>query len=82
MQSIRAWLNAHPDRAAAMMDANPSYVFFEEVDGLSAAEGPRGALGAPLTPGRSVAVDQRYVPLARRSGWRAATRSTGRRCGG
>jgi len=63
MQSIRAWLDAHPDRAAAMMDANPSYVFFEEVDGLSAAEGPRGALGAPLTPGRSVAVDQRYVPL-------------------
>jgi membrane-bound lytic murein transglycosylase A len=63
MQSIRAWLNAHPDRAAAMMDANPSYVFFEEVSDLSAEEGPRGALGAPLTPGRSAAVDQRYVPL-------------------
>ena len=63
MQSIRAWLNAHPDRAAAMMDANPSYVFFEEVDDLPADAGPRGALGASLTPGRSAAVDQRYVPL-------------------
>lgn len=59
MQSIRAWLEAHPERAAAVMGTNPSYVFFRVLDG----PGPLGALGVPLTPGRSIAVDRRYLPL-------------------
>ena len=63
MQSIRAWLAAHPDQAAAMMDQNPSYVFFRELDGLPDDQGPPGALGAPLTPGRSIAVDRHFLPL-------------------
>ena len=63
MQSIRAWLAAHPDQAAAMMDQNPSYVFFREIDDLHPDQGPPGALGVPLTPGRSVAVDKRFIPL-------------------
>ncbi len=63
MQSIRAWLVAHPDQAAAMMDQNPSYVFFRELDGLPDDQGPPGALGAPLTPGRSIAVDRHFLPL-------------------
>ena len=62
-QSIRAWLAAHPDRAKAVMDENPSYVFFREVPGLRPDEGPPGALGVPLTPGRSIAVDRRFIPL-------------------
>jgi len=40
---------------------DPSYVFFREVPDSS--EGPVGALGVPLTAGRSVAVDPRITPL-------------------
>jgi membrane-bound lytic murein transglycosylase A len=59
LQSIRAWLNAHPDQMAAMMNRNPSYIFFREIKG----EGPIGAQGVPLTPGRSLAVDPKILPL-------------------
>lgn len=59
MQSIRAWLAANPGEAAALMNANPSYVFFRELPG----DGPVGAQGAALTPLRSLAVDRRFVPL-------------------
>lgn len=63
MQSIRAWLVAHPADSAEVMNQNPSYVFFREVDGLPPDQGPPGALGTPLTPGRSIAIDQHYIPL-------------------
>jgi membrane-bound lytic murein transglycosylase A len=62
-QSIRAWLAAHPADAQALMDENPSYVFFRELPGLSPDEGPPGALGVPLTPERSMAVDRAFLPL-------------------
>ena len=58
MQSIRAWLAANPGEAAALMDKNPSYVFFRVLEG----EGPVGAQGVALTPGRSLAVDRSFVP--------------------
>lgn len=63
MQSIRAWLESHPTEANAVMDRNPSYVFFRELTGTRPDEGPPGALGATLTPDRSVAVDRSYIPL-------------------
>jgi membrane-bound lytic murein transglycosylase A len=59
MQSIRAWLGAHPDEAPALMAANPSYVFFRELEG----DGPVGAQGVTLTAGRSLAVDRRFIAL-------------------
>ena len=59
MQSIRAWLAAHPDAAGRVMARNPSFIFFRAVPG----DGPLGAQGAALTPGRSLAVDRRFVPL-------------------
>nr|AIA84907.1 MltA [uncultured Gluconacetobacter sp.] len=62
-QSIRAWLEAHPERAKSIMDANPSYVFFKVTPELAAEDGPPGALGVSLTPGHSIAVDRRYLPL-------------------
>jgi membrane-bound lytic murein transglycosylase A len=40
---------------------DPSYVFFREISGIEG--GPPGALGVPLTPGRSLAVDPRVTPL-------------------
>ena len=59
MQSIRAWIEAHPVEGKALMDDNPSYVFFRELDG----PGPIGSEGVVLTPGRSLAVDRSFVPL-------------------
>lgn len=63
MQSIRAWLVAHPDQAAALMNENPAYVFFRELPGLPTNEGAPGSFGVPLTPGRSLAVDRSLLPL-------------------
>ena len=63
MQAIRDWLQAHPDQAPAMMAKNPSYVFFRELPDLAAASGPLGAQGVPLTPGRSLAIDRKFLPL-------------------
>jgi membrane-bound lytic murein transglycosylase A len=61
MQGIKAWGQANPTRLAALLAENPSYVFFRE---LPAGDGgPLGALGVPLTPGRSIAVDPTVVPL-------------------
>jgi membrane-bound lytic murein transglycosylase A len=58
LQSIRAWIKAHPDQASALMDENPSYVFFRELPG----EGPLGSEGVVLTAGRSLAVDRSFMP--------------------
>jgi membrane-bound lytic murein transglycosylase A len=59
MQRIRAWIAANPAKGAALMDENASYVFFEEQQ----ADGAVGALGVPLTGGRSLAVDRKHLPL-------------------
>ncbi len=59
MQAIRRWIAAHPRQGAELMKRNPSYIFFAERPG----DGPIGAQGAALTPGRSLAVDRRFVPL-------------------
>jgi membrane-bound lytic murein transglycosylase A len=54
-----------PTRALEeLLNANPSYVFFREAPaGKGTATGRSGALGVPLTAGRSIAVDPRHVPL-------------------
>ena len=64
MQSIRAWLEAHPGQAGVMMEQNPNYVFFRSLDALRPDQGPPGALGVDLQPMRSLAVDRRYLPLS------------------
>jgi membrane-bound lytic murein transglycosylase A len=58
MQSIRAYLEAHPDRADQVMNSNASYVFFELVEG----DGPIGSQGVVLTDGRSMAIDRNFIP--------------------
>ena len=63
MQSIAAWAAAHPERLSELLDSNPSYVFFRESAIADAAVGPNGALGVPLTPQRSIAVDPASIPL-------------------
>ena len=64
MQGIQAWARANPSRLNEILNSNPSYVFFREMPVRgNGNEGPQGALGVPLTPGRSIAVDPRNVPL-------------------
>lgn len=46
-----------------LLTTDPSYVFFRVASDQSARGGPVGALGVPLTAGRSVAVDPRTTPL-------------------
>ena len=54
LQSLRAWLLAHPGEARALMEQNPRYVFFRELPGADTI----GSQGAALTPGRS----SRWIP--------------------
>ncbi|KAB2962315.1 MAG: murein transglycosylase, partial [Thermoanaerobaculia bacterium] len=58
LQSIRAWLRAHPAEAEAVMNANRSYVFFRALPGSA----PVGAQGVELSAGRSLAVDPAHLP--------------------
>ena len=59
MQAIRDWIAAHPQEGRELMRRNPSFVFFRELEG----DGPLGAEGTALTPGRSLAVDRRFLPF-------------------
>ena len=59
MAEIRDWLIARPERARELMHENKRYIFFKKLD----KPGAVGALGVPLTAGRSLAVDPAYIPL-------------------
>lgn len=61
---IKAWLAQNPRRTNELMWRNPRFVFFKEeaLNGPDALLGPKGAMGVPLTPGRSIAVDPASIP--------------------
>jgi membrane-bound lytic murein transglycosylase A len=59
MAEILAWLRSHPDEAPAILNANPSKIFFRELKG----EGPIGAMGVAVIPRVSVAADPAFIPL-------------------
>jgi membrane-bound lytic murein transglycosylase A len=61
--NFRVWSDQRgADATRQALNADPSYVFFQEerIDDPSA--GPRGAAGVPLTPLGSIAVDPAYHP--------------------
>jgi membrane-bound lytic murein transglycosylase A len=60
--AIKDWARRNPRRVPELLYANPRVVFFREEPLPDPALGPRGAQGAPLTPGRSIAVDPFSVP--------------------
>jgi membrane-bound lytic murein transglycosylase A len=62
-QGIKAWIVANPGRRQELFNVNPSFVFFREERLPDPNVGPKGALGVPLTPGRSVAIDPTMLPL-------------------
>lgn len=59
MPKIREWLRKNPDKARDLMAENNRFIFQK----ISDADGPVGALGVSLTAGRSLAVDNKYIPL-------------------
>ncbi|MBR7158209.1 MAG: MltA domain-containing protein [Alphaproteobacteria bacterium] len=59
MPEIKDWLLKNPEKARELMAENPRYIFFK----INESEGPFGALGVPLTPKRSLAVDTNYIAL-------------------
>jgi membrane-bound lytic murein transglycosylase A len=62
MQKLCAWLREDPERGKQVMWQNASFIFFRELKD-NAGDGPMGAVGVPLTAGRSLAVDPTYAPL-------------------
>ncbi|WP_310345561.1 murein transglycosylase A [Methylobacterium sp. BE186] len=52
-----AWLRDNPAEGRRLMRKNASYIFFRLAEVEDPALGPPGAAGAPLAPGRSLAVD-------------------------
>lgn len=62
MAGLKAWLRADPERRDAILRENRSYIFFREVTEVSPDDGPIGAAGLPLVAGRSLAVDNRFLP--------------------
>jgi membrane-bound lytic murein transglycosylase A len=61
--NFRAWSDAQGrDATRAALNADPSYVFFEEAPIDDPNAGPRGAAGVSLTPLGSLAVDPAYHP--------------------
>jgi membrane-bound lytic murein transglycosylase A len=61
MQGIKTWARSHLDKLRDLLSSNPSYVFFKELP--TGLPGPLGALGVPISAERSLAIDQKYLPL-------------------
>jgi membrane-bound lytic murein transglycosylase A len=57
MGGIREWIASHPTEGPRLLQENPRYVFFRELDGP-----PVGSLGVPVTPGRTIATDPSVFP--------------------
>jgi membrane-bound lytic murein transglycosylase A len=57
LRGIKKYLRGHPEEMTDIMSHNESYVFFRMVE-----EGPVGAIGVPLTGGRSIATDLDLFP--------------------
>ncbi|HEY2835298.1 MAG TPA: murein transglycosylase A [Rhizomicrobium sp.] len=63
LATIRTWLKANPSLARDVMEADQSFIFFQEAPVGDPAEGARGVLGVPLTPLGSMAIDLRKNAL-------------------
>ncbi|TCP97700.1 membrane-bound lytic murein transglycosylase A [Cricetibacter osteomyelitidis] len=59
MQAIKEWGERNPSRFQALLERNPSYVFFKR----DPTDKPKGAAGVPLISLSSIAVDKNVVPL-------------------
>jgi membrane-bound lytic murein transglycosylase A len=56
--TVKDWLKNNPEKADEVMNVNAAYTFFKIADSESVV----GAQGVPLTPERSLAVDNEIIP--------------------
>lgn len=63
LQTIKSWLQENPERLDEILNSNPSFIFFQELENIGENDGPLGAQNVPLTPERSLAVDLKYHAL-------------------
>lgn len=56
---IRTWMTQNPQRVSSLLARNRRYIFFRNIE----EEGTLGAAGVVLTPGHSIAVDPKFLPL-------------------
>ncbi|MDE1891276.1 MAG: murein transglycosylase A [Betaproteobacteria bacterium] len=61
VNGIKKWLHNHPHQLHHLLNQNPSYVFFRILP--DSLKDPLGALGVPLTPKASLAIDTRVIAL-------------------
>ncbi len=75
MPRLKQWLAENPAEAPAVLRENKSFVFFRELPPPAAIgpDGPLGAQGLPLSPGRSLAVDRSHLAMGLPL-WLAASR--------
>lgn len=59
MQRIKAYLDEHPDKLDHYLHQNESFVFYRVIHN----DDIKGAQNVPLSPGYSLAVDKRFIPL-------------------
>ncbi len=57
--TLRNWMRGNPLAAQRLMRRNRSFIFFR----VAKDDTIRGAQNVPLTPGRSLAVDPKHIPL-------------------
>ncbi len=60
---IRNYVRQNPDAGAALLQHNPSFIFFREVSDVPSDAGPLGAMNRSITALRSLAVDPEFTPL-------------------
>lgn len=58
MESIRAYLDSHPEELKQILQHNPRYIFFTD----AGEKQIRGSADLPLTPMRSIAIDEESLP--------------------
>ncbi len=59
MDYVMDWLRNNPELGKKYMQQNERFIFHRLID----ARGAIGAMGLPLTDGRSMAIDPKYIPL-------------------
>ncbi|WP_457323049.1 murein transglycosylase A [Roseateles sp. P5_E11] len=62
-RTLSDWARRNPAKVREALAVNPRVVYFREEPLPDVNQGPRGAQGVPLTPGRSVAIDRSYIAL-------------------
>lgn len=60
---IRNWVQENPVQGTELLQTNPSFVFFREVNEVPPHKGPLGAMNRSITQMRSIAVDPEFVTL-------------------